>query len=446
MSAYDVAGNNLESGRMAFVNSVRDYYFIERTVNSGSTDSIQDVQAPALAGVWHRMSLGGGYWKNQLFWWIDSESGNDENLGAQDVPLKTLDELVRRLFGIEKIRSDYVVNLTSVTQSITNTFGLDIEFDGGSITFQGTPKFSASLGTITVKSGAVNYTQGTVPAVYGGFVGSALEGPLYTSAGGGYDFLGWPLDGESGAFYTTAFTGTVGNQLYEASIPTINTPGIISRGLGRLILNDVRLGISGNSFIGIAGEPGARITFINSTIGSNSPDFVGGLITFDKSRVRSQLGSISVRGDAQIYGSGSGWVTPRQQINLRDCHLELASTVFCNSALQVRKSQIILGIAGASGSALMSSTLEVQSDSQVDVRNMIATRSLDLTGSVLVTGQDISIFYNEASLPKADNIIINNGVTANTTWATMPYQDLMRNTKIVSGALQSVLGGGDGSY
>lgn len=447
LAAYDVTSNKLESGKMAFVKSVRDYFFIERSINSGSLDDVQDIQASGFAGVWHRMGLGGPYWKNQRFWWIDSELGNDENLGANDAPLRTLDELVRRLFGVAKIRSDYVVTLLSVTASIANTYGLDVEFDGGSITFKGTPKFSASLGTITGQAGAVNYTAGTAPSIFGNFTGSLLEGFLYVSGSGtGYDAVGWPLDGDVGVFFTTAFTGVAGTQLFEAAVPTIATPGIMSRGQGRLILSGVRVGVSGNSSVVLGGDPEAPITLIQTSIRSNAPELAGGFITLDRSRIRSQSGSILVHNEVRVYGSGSGFVTPRQQINLRDCHFEQAAGVFANSAVQVRKSQVILGIAGLSGSALLSSTLEAQSDVQIDVRNLIASRTNGISWPILVTGQDATIFYNDGQLPKADNVAINNGFMINMAWSTMPYQDLMRNTKIVSGALQSVLGGGDGSY
>lgn len=445
MSAFDVS--KLDSGRLAFVKSVRDYFFIEKLVNSGSTDSIQDVQANAFGGIWHRMGLGGGYWKNQRFWWIDAENGTDENLGAIDAPLKTLDELVRRLLGVTKLRTDYVVTLTAVTQSTTNNFGLDMEFDGGSLTIVGTPKFSASMGTISSFNGAVDYTAGTAPQIFFNGTGSITDGFLYASGSGtGFDPIGWSLDGDVGVVFTTAFTGAVGNQLFHALVPGINSPGIMSRGQGRLILSGVRLGVSGNANIVLGGDDSAPITLIQASLTSNSPELAGGTITFDRSRIRSQSGSMLIHNLTRVYGSGSGFVTPNQQINIRDCHFEQGAGMFWNSAVQVRKSQVILSLQNVSGSALMSSTLEVQSDSQVDVRNLIASRTNGITWPVIVTGQDISIFYNDVSLPKANFIAVNNGFQQNFTWAAMPYFDMMRNTKIVSGALQSVLGGGDRSY
>jgi len=444
LSAYDA--NALSSGKMAFVRSVRDYFFIEKLVNSGSTDSVQDIQANGFAGVWHRMGLGGPYWKNQRFWWIDAETGNDENLGAFDVPLKTLDELVRRLFGVQKIRSDYTVILTSVTRSIDNTYGLDVEFDGGSIIFQGAPKFSASIGTIGSIAGDVNYASARGPTVFFDGTGSVGNNLLYASGSGGATVIGWALDGDDGAVYTTAFTGAVGSQLYQAASPRINTPGFMSRGQGRLVLSGVLLGVSGNSGLVVGGDASAPITFMLSSMESNSPELAGGFVTFDRSRLRSTSGSILIHNETRVYGSGSGFVTPRQQINLRDCHFEQGASSFWNSAVQVRKSQVVLSIVGVSGSALMSSTLEVQSDSQIDVRNLIASKTNGLPWPLLVTGQDVSVFYDDVNTPKANSIAVNNGFAQNFTWAQMPYLDMMRNTKIVSGALQSILGGGDGSY
>ncbi len=445
MSAFNVS--KLDSGRLAFVKSIRDYFFIEKLVNSGSTDSIQNVQANAFAGVWHRMGLGGGYWKNKRFWWIDSEQGTDENLGASDAPLKTLDELVRRLFGVAKLRTDYVVTLLSVTQSIDNTFGLDAEFDGGSITFQGAAKFSASLASVGSLVGDIDYTLNQGPTIFFSGTGSVNNNLLYASSSSGASVLGWALDGEAGAVYTTAFaTGSTGDQLYQAASPMINTPGFMSRGHGRLILSGVRLGVFGNAGLVVGGDVSAPITFVLSSMESNSPEIAGGMVTFDRSRLRSDSGSILINGEARVYGTGSGIVTPRQQVNIRDAHFEQGSFAVWNSAVQVRKSQVILSVVGASGSALMSSTLEVQSDSSIDVRNLIASRTSGLSWPVLVTGQDVSVFFNDGQLPKADNIAVNNGFRQNYTWAQMPFFDMMRNTKIVSGALQSVLGGGNGSY
>lgn len=445
MSAFDAT--KLESGRLAFVKSVRDYFFIEKTVNSGSTDSVQDINASGFAGVWHRMGLGGGYWKNQRYWWIDSELGSDENLGAFDVPLKTLDELVRRLFGVQKIRSDYFVTLTSVTQSIDNTLGLDVEFDGGSITFQGAPKFSASMGTIGSVVGDVNYAAARGPTIFFNGTGSTTNHLLYASASGGASIMGWALDGEAGAIFTTAFaTGSPGDQIYQAASPKINTPGMMSRGQGRLILSGCRVGVSGNNSILLGGDQSAPITLIYSSLESNAPEIAGGLVIFDRSRCWSRSGSILVHNEARVYGSGSGFVTPRQQINLRDSHFEQGSFSFWNSSVQVRKSQVILSIPGASGSALMSSSLELQSDTQVDVRNLIASRTNGLPWPVLVTGQDVSLFFNDNLVPVTPSVAVNNGYMLNIAWSAMPYQDLLRNTKIVSGSLQSVLGGGDASY
>lgn len=433
MSSYNVSG--IETGRLAFVNSVRDYFFIEKTINSGSTDSIQDVQASAFGGVWHRMGLGGCYWKNQRSWWINAEDGSDENLGSVDAPIKTLDELVRRLTSTTKIRSDYVVTLTSVTQSITNTFGLDVEFDGGSITFCGAPRFSASLGTITALSGDIDYSLSDVPGIYFNGTGSAGNNLLYSSGSSGKSVIGWALAGNAGTIFTTAFTGALGTGLFQASSPIINSPGIITRGRGSMIISGTRLGVSGSAHVVIGAADSAPISFVVSSVESNWVDFVGGSLVFDRSRIMSTSGSITIGNQTRMFGTGSGFTTPRQQINVNDSRLEHGSTVFWNSDVNVKSSQLILSTIGSSGSALASSSLNVQSDSVVDVRNMISTRSLEYP--VKVTGQNCTVFYDTSQLPKADPVAVNNGHMQNFTWATLPWQDLMRDTKIVSGALNN---------
>lgn len=445
LSAYDAS--KLESGKLAFVKNIRDYFFIERYVNSGSQDTIQDVNANG-SGVWHRMGLGGGYWKNQLSWWIDAEVGDDENLGASDSPLKTLDELVRRLLGVTKIRSDYVVTLTSVTQSITNTFGLDVELDGGSVTLRGSPLFSESLGTISSFNGAVHYASGTAPRLTFNGTGSLLDGLLYsktTHAPFVYTAIGWPLGGETNAFFTTAFTtATPSTFLFEALSPSINTPGIMARGRGRLILSGVHVGTSGNAGVVLGGDTTAPISLVLADLRSNAPELAGGTIVLDRSRLHSESGSIMIHNGTRVFGSGSGFITPNKYVHVRDCHFELGATTFWESTLGIRGSQVILATPNVSGSGLMSSSLEAQSDVSIDVRNLIASRTNGISSPVLVTGQNVSIFYDDVSVPKANNVTVNNGFSQSLTWAQMPFLDMARNVKIVSGSLQSALSTVDG--
>jgi hypothetical protein len=455
-----------ESGMLAFVQTIRDYFFIEKTVNTGSTDSIQTLDALNYEGVWHRMGLGGSYWKNQRTWYVNSESGDDQNLGSSDKPIKTIDELYRRLLGVTKIGSSYTINLMSVTSSITNNLGLNIELDGGSVTFQGYPQLMTDLGTITALSGAVDYsaaTSGSAPyisvsgALTTAFASSSLVADnnlLYVSSSTGVSVIGWALDGFNGSggsrmFMTpTLLSNSVGagKKLFKSSTPVINTPGVIARGWGNLYFNSLTLGVSTSTGITIGGAEPAAITLSLSSIESQLPVVAGGSIFLDRSRIRSTSGSVLFNNQTRLYGSGSGFVLPNKNLNIRDSHVELGSSVFANCQIVTRDSRIIMSVPLASGCALLrSSTIEVQSDSVVDVRNLIMTMSISGTvagtdsSHVTVTGQNCTVFYDSTNLPKANNITINNGYAQEFRWSDMPYQEIGTNTLVASGSLKSIL-------
>lgn len=439
MSAYAVT--TLESGRIAYVNNVRDFFFLEKTINSGSTDSIQDVVAAAFGGVWHRMGLGGPYWKNQRYWWIDAETGNDENLGASDSPLMTMDELVRRLLGVQKVRYDYVVTLTAVTQSTVNTFGLDVELDGGSVTFVGTPRFSSSLGTITAFNGGVDYTNATAPYLRFAGTGSLDNDLLYASSSVGANAIGWATGGDHGRIDVTmsTLTGAVGRQLYQALTPTLDTPGVVVRGRGDLILNGIRLGTSGNSRVVVGGQAPANVHLVMSSVESDHVEFAGGAsIELDRTRVVSRSGSVDFHMGSRTFGSGSGFVTPRSDINIVDSTFEHAGGTFRNSRVVVHDANVVLSIAGLSGSALASASMIVGSNSNVDVRNLLVTQSF--TNDVTVDGSACNVFHDDVNRPKA-TLVVNDGYMDRALlWSATPWYDAVRDVRVASGSLTNVGG------
>lgn len=432
---------------MAYVNTVRDYFMLEKTVNTSSYEYTQTVESDDSLVVWHRLLLGTNYWKNQLNWTVDFTNGSDENLGSTDKPLLSLNELHRRLIGGGgRLRFNYVVNLKPSITEYTSDYAIDVELDGGSLTFVSALSESlsvTSLGTISALSGSVNYTSGTAPRIFFVGTGSVNHDYLISRSGNSYTNLGWAMAGETGSINTTAFaSGTVGHTLISASPTTIITSHITARGRGSLIFSGVAITADYPNYapLNINGDQSAQILFSQCSLESPFLEISGGRVAVNRSRLYSTSGSLSITNGAKVSMIESGMVTAnRKQINIRDSRLEMGSSVIWNSLPKVRSSQVIMSIANYSGSALMSSTLDVQSNSQVDVRNLIASQTNGIAWPVVVTGQNVSVFFDDSSQPKANNVSVNNGVIQNLTWAGMPYQDTVRATLIASGVIQSTL-------
>lgn len=435
--------SELESGQMAFVQSFRDYFFLEKTVNTGSTNSTDRIAGTG-GGVWHRLSLGGNYWKNQLTWYINSESGNDENLGSSDKPLQTLDELTRRLFHTEVLRSAYTVNITSVTQSVSTTYGLDIKLGSGSVTFLGAPAFSASVGMITQISGAVNYTSQQGPLLrFTLATGSVSSDLLYaSSSAGGFLPLGWTLSGEAGVAHMTPFiTGAVSQSLFVSMTPKIMTPFVNVSGDGSVIFNKTRVH-NDSGLLTLSGDSNSSLHFVYSSLSAQTVDLNRAFVVLDASRIYATNGNITIRHGSFLSSTGSGLVTTRKIVSISDSAVEVGGIPVWDSTVGISSARVILSVGGASGSALLSSSLSIGSNSIVDVKDLIASNTSGITFPVAITGQDVTVFYNTSQTPKADTLLVNNGITPafTGTWAaSLPYSDLLSKTYIVSGALSSVI-------
>lgn len=441
MAAYAVS--SLSSGRLAFVQTVRDYFTIEKSISSGSVNLIDNVLASDGTSVWRRLGMGGSYWKNQLTWYVNAETGSDENLGSSDKPIQTIDELTRRLLGVTRIRDSYTVNLTSLTQSIQSTYALAAVLEGGTVTFQGSPAFSASIATINAASGSVSYSAAMGPFIVfttGSVIGSDNMNLLYASSSqGGRNPMGWAMGGGQGTVHTTPFTtGNNSNTVFQSTLPRLMTPAIIVRGQGSMVFNLVMISGSTSTLTISATDP-SNINTILSDISANSVLLEGGNIVFDRSRIRSLTGNITITDRARVFASGSGFMTPSASLLLNDSRAEVGSTVFWQTPIKVAGSTLVMSVAGSSGSALLSSSLEFKSNCIADVKNLIMSRSTGITNPVTVTGQSVTVFFDDSNQPKADTIAINNGIVQVLSWSQMPYQDLMRRTLIVSGSLNNLL-------
>lgn len=441
---------NTRAGTMAFVKTLRDYFFIERDNNPGSTDLIEHVVAGSpsgAVGVWHRLGIGGNYWKTQTTWYIDPDTGHDENLGIDvATSLKTLDELVRRFVGSEKIRDNYTVVVSSTGTVIENNYGFQADLDGGTITFTGTPVYAGSVyATISSVVGNTDYATSAIPllniVLNGGQSSPGVDtGLLYRDSGIGNVVIGWTLAGVPDTIvYTVPSSGLgAGQDAYRSTIPCIATAGIVALGQGTLTFNTLQLGGVGNSSIYVGGDSTAIISLLYTDLVSDLVVIEGVHIRSTFSRLRSTANAIYIF-DAYVYALSSGVVALGQDINIEDSHVELVACPIRDANLIIKSSKLILGSGASNPVALVNSMIESQGNSMIDMQNVIAVSSP--TNPVEVTGQSVKVFYSDTQLPKANAVLIDNGIapTQELDWSEMPYQDTMRDTLITVGTLQNIL-------
>lgn len=424
---------DLVDGEFAYVGTVRDFFMLQKTITSGSASTAERVVGTG-GGMWHRLSLTEPYWRNQTTWFINADVGSDENLGAVDSPIKTHDELVRRIFGTGKIRSDYTVNLTSLTASVAANYAIDLELEGGSVTYVGRPGFiHIAIGMVSSSQGAVNYALGDVPHVEA----PDLAGPetfLHASSSTGFHFVGLVASGSVGQVFPTAFTSSfVGQELYESTCPSLATSLVTIRGQGAVEFRLIDLGASE-----LNSAPGCRLRLIQSRLHASGVSLVGGRIELDQSLVIAESGSISITDRAEVVADRSLFQTRTQKIFVRDdSHLETGATTFWSSSIEVQSSRMVASIPGTSGSAMVASNLVMLSDSDVDARNMISSGTVPAAGPFIVRGQSVNLFFNEATPPTGNPVSINNGINTSLSWSQMPWNDMLRNVRAVSGSLQN---------
>lgn len=417
--------SELDTGELAFVSSLRDFFFLEKTVTSGSTNSIDRIAATG-GGVWYRMGIGSEYWKNQLTWYIDPALGADENLGSVDAPLKTHDELVRRLLGPTKLLDDYTVYFAE-NASAPSGFALDVELDGGSLTYVGITSASADLGQITYVRHDVSYSDVEIPQVQTSDIDGSEE--LVYSEG---SFFGWVTAAAPvGAYTTETIVGDIGDDLTEMTVPTWSAGLISVRGFGNVVFDTMSVAADD-----ICVDPGATLTMRRSKLSStNELKLYGGSVLFDRSHVTA-TNNITIGDRAEIIASGSSFDTLEMHVK-QDSVFELGATTIVGSNVHVSSARALFSLQGSSGSALVNSDLTVGSNSMIDLRNLMSSGST-YSEPIKVTGVSSTVLFDELNVPKANNLLIHNGMTATYTWDQMPFTDMLRDVKVVSGTLENV--------
>lgn len=212
LKAYDLATphseGNLDVGVIAFVRSVGDYYVLvdSRSViepnkapflKDGSLPWFIDFDAASMGQfpiretycvdptigfdltgkyhrtddinvkdvLWKRMMIS-NYWLEQTTWCIDPNNGDDEALGTESGPIKTLDELSMRLFIPNKqtgLLYDYNVTIINYDEGypVRCGLGLDIKLNEGSIKFE-----ANSFATLDQKLSFASEANGITGSIY----------------------------------------------------------------------------------------------------------------------------------------------------------------------------------------------------------------------------------------------------------------------------------------
>jgi len=100
-------------GEIVYVESVRDYFGWTSEVLTPREAVVVDSVGPS-GGSYTRLEIPNYTWRLQTDWFVDGTSGNDENEGnAQNAPIKTWGELVRRLGEVYILDNDSPV-LTNI--------------------------------------------------------------------------------------------------------------------------------------------------------------------------------------------------------------------------------------------------------------------------------------------------------------------------------------------
>ena len=85
------------NGMLVWHYGVRDFFVFDSAA-TGSDDGITTlIPSDSTAGRWVRLEMPSAHWRRQAQWYVDSVSGNDENLGTLVSPIRSWAELLRRV-------------------------------------------------------------------------------------------------------------------------------------------------------------------------------------------------------------------------------------------------------------------------------------------------------------------------------------------------------------
>ncbi len=307
LAAFD--DQNLGSGALVYVVSVRSYWSKLVEADPGTADAITIVRNPGNTATWYRDDVPSPSWGEVATWGLAATTGSDENEGTPAAPLQTFAEFARR---VQQISSS--VTLQILEDTIEHFYGY---FDGvgsaASLSITGIPTVIASsiLNTVFVDpitAPVANVSMGTVAAT--GLDFSTATGALGTFVRSGARVA--PVLGNTGATgYVPFFSDAVGDLTKPVDGDPIEviTPRSISS--MQIVVSNVRTSIS---YLKLDIN---NVLYTNG-VASPSQDFevdyfacmnTGLLATYGETTLRAHLANVSTfiytNAVAYLVGGGS---------------------------------------------------------------------------------------------------------------------------------------------
>lgn len=254
---------NGPDGSVLWVRTLRDQFVATNLASPRTVDSITVVTHPAGGNWrWERLCLPNGYWNQQADWAIDPTNGSDENVGTAASPLKTSDELQRRVGMWGNLPLNCVIQVLSDFPTYAS-FRLYVTLQevGHALTIKGT-RTQLATGALTGYTALTRTGAGARNSITASFdFTNYVDKYIRLTSGPGLGYGAWIQVGANGSAQTTPWCLEHTNDTTgPASPPTLQPAGIVA-GATFEILNMVNLGscpvirIQGG---GAAGNPSLR--------------------------------------------------------------------------------------------------------------------------------------------------------------------------------------------
>lgn len=286
--AYVVAG--MDEGTVAFVETVQDYFRYSKT-STLTVDNITVLSTTPAGGRWLRLNIPSENWLGQAAWYF-STAGNDENDGATaGTPLKTPEELARRL-GTPALITAAQVDIYVLTDygATTNLWNFDFRpvnpcliYWHGTVTVAYTNN-TTGFSAVTVLNRATN-TRPTVTDAAAPFAAGQL---VRTLVGGKCAFVtnvtgttarttAWLTNATPQTTLLPTSVNQAANETYElVTMPALpagivrysSAKGVTTAAIG-MFFDTLQLGIttSPNTFTIVANDSTIRIKTYNCKLG-----------------------------------------------------------------------------------------------------------------------------------------------------------------------------------
>lgn len=162
----------LEDGDIAFVQSLRSYFAINRT-STTAANGVTIITTPTGVGRWFRLEIIDPSWAQQADWYIDAVNGSDQNPGTQALPLQSWAEFHRRVTFLTQSTTVHLVG--DFSEPIVGQFG-------GAPDAIGQPPTLTIEGTVTVlDSGVITTSADPDPAANAEGTLTSVDIPAWTA-------------------------------------------------------------------------------------------------------------------------------------------------------------------------------------------------------------------------------------------------------------------------